>query len=167
MPQVPSSRITDIPKAQREKLRAMLYERAVLKYAFSWDKLSRYIDSLGGDPQDLKDCIAAFSDSSLKAVAEVLNDKIDGLFVVNGISTLLDVDPFGRQKDYIRVESTATGFSSDKAFEYALSKYKIPASTMQAIFANATTKTPYTTMQARDHAEGGSKKAKGAASGKR
>lgn len=167
MPVLPPSTLQDIPKKDRPKVERMQYERSVLGYAFSFEGLMSNIQTLVTkavdektlpDPEEIKEAIkrsvAAFNEDEAKTAKSRLNDKLQGIYLANGIKTLRDVDPFGRRKDYILIESTSTSFKKDEAIEIALKRYRIPAKTMTAIFEAATHKTPFTTMQARDVKEG-------------
>jgi hypothetical protein len=166
VPVVPPSTIAEIPKKQREKAERLMHERAVLGYAFSYQKLVENItevvarasedDFINSSHRDeaikqcIQDSIEAYSEDDCKSAKNRLNEKLCALFAENGIKTLRDTDPFGRQKDYILMESASTSCPRDRVIEIAVSKYGIPAKKLAQAFADATVKTPFTTLQARD-----------------
>lgn len=120
MPVVPAATINDLPKSERKKARELMYERAVLQYYFSYDRLIRGLTLIGVHTEAanslLRDAICAFTDDEVKKVKEELNDKIATLFTNNGIDkTLRFEDPFARPKDYCMYEGVATSFSQNRA----------------------------------------------------
>lgn len=159
MPYVPPSTTKDIDKKQRVSLTHLLHEKAILGYAFSYEKLRQelWVKLLKRHDMEedefvviLQNCVAAFNDEAERKYKDEINDGISAIFSENGIKTLRDSDPFGREKDFIYFESTSSHFSRDKAVEIAVAKYRISAEKMTSILEEATTKRPFVTIQARD-----------------
>lgn len=164
---VKSNTLADVKKADREKLRALLYERSVAKYAFSYRRLAKLLDSL--DCPELNDalaaCILGYGEEEIKAVVDDLNERIQAIYSINdlqasesGSITMLEADPFGRFKDFIFMSSQSSSFSQDRAIDALVLKYGklgVKATDIKAIFESpaVTKKKPYVTVQARDHKE--------------
>lgn len=123
MPVVPPATITDLPKSERAKAIKLMYERSLMQYYFSYEKLIKLLRELGDTYNDeetlnqrLCDCICAFTEDQAKEIKSELNDKITTIFTNNGIDrTLRYFDPFQRNKDYIMMEGVATSFSQSRA----------------------------------------------------
>lgn len=152
----------DVPVKSRAKLQALLNERSVLAYAFSWENLHKAVTLISESATSLDEaqistillqCVAAFSEDDCKELRAQINDRIADTFTDYDIATLLGVDPFGRPKDYILMNGTATSFSQQRAMDIAVSQYSIPAATIAEIFEKATNSKGYTTLQARDRKE--------------
>ena len=154
MPYVAPSTLNDIEKKQRAKLEAAFMERAVLAYAFSWTKLTRMLKAAGWNQDEIRQrlcsCIAAYRDEDEKALREELNETIAGEFQLSGVSTVRHHDPFGRPKDFIVMQGTSTSFSKQTAMDLLVAECKVPAKKIADIWERATSKSKFTTIQARD-----------------
>lgn len=159
MPYIPPSTITDVDRAVRKKLHALLWERAVMTYAFSWEKLIHALikitESATALPEGelveiLKSCVIAFTEEEAKEHKAILNDKIADIYDDFGVKTLRDSDPFGRIKDYIMQNGTSTSCPQKRVLEIAVSKYGINADKLAQAFEDATIRSPFVTVQARD-----------------
>lgn len=111
MPQVAPATLNDLPKAERAKAQRLMFERAVLQYRFSFEKLLEHMSE-----EDLQQCVIAWGEDEEKKVKADLNDQLLTIFTNNGIDrTLRFEDPFGRPKDYMAYEGTSTSFSQGRA----------------------------------------------------
>ncbi len=168
----PPCTLQDVSFKDRTKLQKLIYERAMLNYTFSYDKLLRaFISAMNKSQQAanlfenitidevnilIRECIVAWDDTEAKVVKDDLNDKISAIYTENGIEkTLRHTDPFGNGRDIIMMEGTATSFSKTDAAQIAVADYGIAASDFQEILARATKQTKYVTVQVRKVAENG------------
>lgn len=164
MPYVPPSELKDIPRKDRGKLQKLLYERAVMSCIFSWAKIHAALKKLGVPEEDIpatvQGMVAAYSDSEAKPLKSAINDSVSAIYSENGVTTLRDADPFGRTMDYIYMESKGTPvINRMKAIELA-PKYNITPGTMMDLLEEATTRTPFVTLQARAVKNGGGEEEK-------
>ncbi len=160
----PPSTLQDVSFKDRTRLQKIIYERAMLNYTFSYEKLLKAflmasslmkydIDVINNA---IRECIVAWDDTEAKAVKDDLNDKISAIYTENGIEkTLRHTDPFGNGRDIIMMEGTSVAFSKIEAAQIAVADYGIAASDFQEILARATTHTKYVTVQVRKVAENG------------
>jgi hypothetical protein len=117
MPYTPAATINDLPKSERAKFKRLAYERAVLQYAFSYERLSQFMSV-----EDMKQCVSAWTEDEAKTVKQDLNANLSSIYVENGIDkTLRAPDPFGRPKDFIFMEGRSTSFSQAKAVSLLVS----------------------------------------------
>lgn len=161
---VKSNTLSDVPKSKREKLKALLDERAVLSYAFSYKRLAKLLDHL--DCQDihleLAQCVLAYKEDDAKEIKDELNDRIQGLFLEcdltaseTGAITLNEPDPFGNMRDFVYMKSNSTSFSQSECIAMLVRKFKLDAGKVAAVFADpkVSKKKPFVTVQCRDHKE--------------
>lgn len=140
MPTVPANNIQDIPKAERSKLEALYFERALLQYRFSYERLidvMRQVSKAGPGltvaefNELLASAIVAWKEEDDKKLKAEINDQITSIYTENGIQkTLRHFDPFGNEKDYIMMDGVATSFSKDRALPLAVAgihEWKCPA----------------------------------------
>jgi hypothetical protein len=125
MPVLPPNTINDVPKSIRNTLKALLHERSLIGYTFSFERLLHHFAKVGVAHDSavayIQESIVAWKDSEAKAVKETLNERITNIYTEHGIDkTLRDTDPFGRSKDYIMMEGVSTSFSKDKALQIAV-----------------------------------------------
>jgi hypothetical protein len=152
----PPADISQVSFKDRTKLKQLIYERAMIGYVFSYEKLVNAMnEALNGRNVDIvwliQSAIVAWDDNAAKELKDKLNEQISAIFSENGIEkTLRHEDPFGNAKDIIYMSSTASSFSKESAAQIALADYGIPAATFQEILARATIKTPYVTVQCRN-----------------
>ena len=162
MPYVEPSSITDVKdrKVQKE-LMALLAERSVLGYTFSYRKLFNMCKRMlkgNGTPDDditeiinnqLLSCLIARNDKDEKFAKDDINERITRLYTENGIDkTLRHPDPFGMLVDYCMMEGTSSSFNKEKALQWAV-RNGMPAETFTKMYAENTTKTPYVTLTTR------------------
>lgn len=155
MPTVPPKTINDLPRDVRKEFERLAFERSVLGYAFSFERLVKLLSSTGLSREEatthLEACIVAWKEDEAKKLKESIGDKITNIYTENGIDkTLRYLDPFDRPKDYIMAEGTAVSMSQNKAIELGVAgiyRWKCPVCEKLVFTVSSRPKTPCPTTE--------------------
>ena len=148
---VPTPTIDTLPAPDRKKMTALLAERAMFGLVFSYKKLLK----LAGSVDKIKECISAMDEDEAKEERHLINDGISQIMAENlqpndkGNISLRGPDQFGVVRDLIFMQSKGTPSISRTRLMELAPKYKISTDVAAKWIEEATTRTPFTTVQCR------------------